>query len=102
MEKDLTREVEDRIGNRQLEVVSVLWVDSSHNNYGWHEPEIDGYTLVPIRTCGYLLTEDENRVVITMSIGRQGLVFDAFVIPRGCIISLDRLPSDNAQIKDKE
>ena len=91
MEKTLAEIVEERVKRGELEIVEITWVDSSHNNYGWHEADDSRYNLVPITTVGYLLVEYEDRVVTTMSVGEQALVFDAFVIPRGCIRNITRI-----------
>jgi len=66
-------------------IVVITWVDSSSHHLGWtDETDLD---IVPIISVGFLVDDNEESYVISHSIGFNGLHFDAFVIPKGCVKS---------------
>jgi hypothetical protein len=66
-----------------MKLIAIYWVDSSSIAIGWHKGET--FDLSPIITVGFLIEDAKEHMAISHSIGKTGLVYDAFIIPKGCI-----------------
>ena len=72
-----------------MKLVQIDWIDSTSS--GRWEPDEDGgkHRLPRIRTVGYLLHRDKERMVLTQSVDSElKSNCDRIVIPMGCIKKL--------------
>ena len=77
----------------------IKWVDSSSHNIGWHDD--DDFELVGITTIGFVVSEDDEKVVVSHCYTDNDFHYDAFIIPRGCIRSLDVISiSDEDKVEE--
>ena len=77
---------------------AIRWVDSSRIPTGWSDVrELSNVGFKEITTVGFVVDEDDEKVVIshTMSInGPAVFTYDAFIIPKGCIVKRSDLVRD--------
>jgi len=79
----------------------VEWRDATNVSIGWHDG-VEDHLDTRIQTIGFVIGEDEMNVVISHSLGDTGLSFDAFIIPKGCIINIYKIPvSEGGDGEDK-
>ena len=87
-------------------MVVVKWVDSTNHMFGWNyfrdEEVAEQVQLKPILTCGFLVYEDDDRLVISHSDGGDGSHYDLFAIPRGCVQELKYLTTKRGAGADKK
>jgi len=77
-------------------LVKITWVDSSNYNVGWHnDVEFD---LVHIVTIGLVISETEEYIAISHSVGQEESNYDVFVIPKGCIKEVVELDPNPTQV----
>jgi hypothetical protein len=74
-----------------MPIALVAWEDSRSLG-GWHTPDqwreqlAEG--LIECRSVGYVLHQDETRLVLAQSQGRSGEVADCLDIPRSAVRSV--------------
>jgi hypothetical protein len=74
-------------------IASIYWVDSSSYNLGWNdEKDLD---LKPIFTVGFIINETDEAYYLSHTIGYEGVHFDLFCIPKGCVKDIAYLEAPN-------
>jgi len=73
--------------NKMLLVV----FNDSNIQHGWECSDASCDSLTRARAIGYLKSEDDEQITLTMAIGDFGLIFEKLTIPRGAICSVKEL-----------
>jgi len=71
-------------------MVLVEFADSNIQ-HGWEHPESDTDNLAYAKAIGYLKSETEAQITLTMAISDFGLIFEKLTIPKGAIKSIKGL-----------
>ena len=84
-----------------MKIVEVEWMDTAQEG-GWRTLEENAARLPDrIVSVGYLITDEDDRIVILQSRQIEGdLGADTTVIPRACVVGthlLSRLPSETGE-----
>lgn len=75
-----------------MKVVKITWVDSANTRLGWNSKSIDKLKYTEIVTIGFLISEDDNKILISHSYSDTYVMwYDAFVIPKVAIKKIDVL-----------
>lgn len=72
-----------------LKIVYVKWIDSTHFSLGWNRDDLEKLNAQEIETVGYLVNENDRYINISHSRGGEGtgyVTYDAYLIPKGCIV----------------
>ena len=72
----------------KVNLLRIEWEDSTARHIGWHDPYPNGngeYEPTKITTVGWVVEEDEKSLSISHTISTDGMAYDSFVIPKGCI-----------------
>ena len=71
----------------------MLLVKFSDSNiqHGWEHPGASCDSLAYAQAIGYLKSEDDQQITLTMAISDFGLIFEKLTIPRGSIHSVREL-----------
>ena len=69
-------------------ILAVKWVDSTNYSYGWTRYSTTDVSIREITTCGILIDEDDDKIVLSHSKSTvpNDIYYDLFTIPKGCII----------------
>lgn len=87
---------------RHSGIETVEWVDSTTHNTGWVRPgdsELSSLSLKRIRSVGFVIDEDEDRIIMTGSFAQGDYFHNLFMIPKGCITSREKLKYDEPKTK---
>jgi len=71
-------------------MILVKFVDSNIQ-HGWEHPESTQDNLAYAQAIGWVKSEDEEQITLTMAISDFGLIFEKLTIPKGCIKSIKEL-----------
>ena len=71
----------------------ILLVEFADSNimHGWEHPESAIDNLAYAKAIGYLKSETEEQITLTMAISDFGLIFEKLTIPKGSIKSIKEL-----------
>jgi hypothetical protein len=75
-----------------MRIVKIKWEDSTYIDIGWGK--IEEFKPCYINSSGIVLKEDDGRIVISHSVGDNNTHYNAFMIPKGCIIEMEELYND--------
>jgi hypothetical protein len=64
-------------------IIYLEWTDAA-STIGWCSVD-ECAGLMLIKTCGYLVYEDENQIVVATSSSSQGKYTDPIAIPKSCV-----------------
>lgn len=67
-------------------IVHIRWIDSGSSS-GWCLMPVPKLEL-NIETIGFVLEEDEERIVVTTSVSDMGCAMDPLAIPKCCILEM--------------
>ena len=69
-----------------MKIVKVKWMDSTSQSGGWTDEDPKDMEPMKLMTVGFLLFEDEQRIVISHSIAdNTDMRYAMFTIPKGMI-----------------
>lgn len=68
---------------------TVEWIDSC-SYQGWQDPN-EPFDPMTIQSIGYVVQEDESKIVLSTSLGANGTYADPIAIPKKCVIQIGRL-----------
>ena len=71
-------------------MVLVEFADSNIG-HGWEHPEATQDGLALVRAVGYLKSEDDEQLTLTMALSDLGLIFEKFTIPKASVKSVKEL-----------
>jgi hypothetical protein len=67
-----------------MKIVEIQWVDSTAEVDVWEQKDDYSRELEPIKTIGYLIEQDKDKVIICQSVS-DSQYGQTFRIPKGCI-----------------
>ncbi|KKN01443.1 hypothetical protein LCGC14_1127690 [marine sediment metagenome] len=69
-------------------VIKITWRDCT-SQHGWYsQQEAIEIHLESIQTIGWLVEENEDVVIIGVSLAEDGKIGNITIIPRGCILKM--------------
>jgi len=65
----------------------MLLVEFADSNigHGWEHPEATQDGLAYVKAIGYLKSEDDEQLTLTMAVSDLGLIFEKFTVPKSSI-----------------
>ena len=66
-------------------VVEVVWFDAQSSTCSWSLEELKDFKPVLTKSCGYLLVEEEDYIILGFTDFGDGLIKHNQCIPRGMI-----------------
>lgn len=72
---------------KNSEIVWISWHDACNESVRKHVEEVDSCHLATNKNLGWILNENEHRIVLCHGVSDSGEV-DVFVIPRNCVCEI--------------
>jgi len=66
-----------------VKIVKVKWIDSSIQ-HGWQE-DINGCCVALCDDVGYLVGEDDEKIILARGVSNAGFFNSPLAIPKGCV-----------------